>query len=153
MSRLIECSLTAFCLVVVIVPFCVAQSSVPSTSPGNCEMNAVIFDNMRSVISEGLGRDSLVIAVARLGNGETSRGLNRRRLYNLRVRWGVFGLPANRLIVAEGERVDGYGRVELYVSGRLYDTFVVRRNGDLCLACCGDDEEYYPFRGMRQRRR
>src|SRR5918998_1576813 len=119
MSRLIKYSLMAFCLVVVIVPFCVAQSSLASTSPGSCEMNAVIFDHMHSVISEGSVRDSLVIAVARLGNGETSRELNRRRLYNLRVRWRVFGLPANRLIVAEGERVNGYGRVELYISGKL----------------------------------
>ena len=152
MSRLIKFSLMAFWLGVVMAPFCVARNAVQPTSPGRCETNAVIFDHMRSVISEGLGRDSLVIAVARLGDGETSRELNRRRLYNLRVRWKAFGLPANRLIVAEGERVNGYGRVELYVSGKLYDTFVVRRNGDLCLACCGEDEEYYPFRGMRRRR-
>lgn len=152
MSKFTKYSLIALCLIVGAVSVCAAQNteSSKSASPGSCEQNSAILDNMRYVAVQGSGKDSLVIAVARLGNGETSRELNRRRLYNLGIYWKEYGLPTKRLILAESERVDGYGRVELYVMGKLFDVLLVYRGKDLCVICCGDDKRYYPLRGKKQ---
>jgi hypothetical protein len=153
MSKLAKYLLITFCFVAG-GSVCDAQNSVPSNevSPTNCEQNSATIDQIRYMVTQGSSRDSLVIAVARLGNGETLRAVNRRRLYNLGTYWKEHGLPAERLVIAEAERVNGYGRVELYVAGKLFDVLLVRRNRDLCVICCGDDERYYPLRGKKQRR-
>ena len=132
-----------------------AQNSAPSNeaSPTSCEQNSATIDQLRYMVTQGENKDSFVIAVARLGKGETSRELSRRRLYNLGTYWKEHRMPAERLILAEGERVGGSGRVELYVSGKLFDRLVARRGKDVCVACCGDDDRYYPLRGLRRRRR
>jgi hypothetical protein len=43
------------------------------------------------------------------------------------------------IITAEGERVEGYGRVELYVAGKLFSVFLARRNDDLAAGACSFD--------------
>src|SRR5882724_3072881 len=59
------------------------------------------------------GADRVLIAVARLGTGEASRELNRRRLFNVRNYLEHYrGVPAKRIVTAEGEKVRGYGRVD-----------------------------------------
>jgi hypothetical protein len=152
MTRFMKYPLIALCLIFGAVSVCKAQNP-NKTSPENCEQNSADLDNMRSVAEGGSGKDSLVIAIARLGNGETSRELNRRRLHNLRVHWGDYGLPAERLVFAEGERVNGYGRIEIYVSGKLFDIFLVERGRDFCVDCCGPDDRLYPDRVRKRRRR
>ena len=151
MIRLTKHSLVALCLVIGAFSVCLAQNP-NKTAPENCEQNSASLDNMRYVAQEGSDRNSLVIAIARLGNGETSRELNRRRLHYLRVHWGDYGLPAGRLILAEGERVNGYGRVEIYVSGKLFDVFLMERGRDFCVDCCGPDDRLYPDRVKKRRR-
>jgi hypothetical protein len=148
MNRLAKYLLIMLC-VVAEVSVCNGQNSASSNeaSPTNCEQNSATIDQTRS-----LSRESLVIAVARLGTGETSRSWNRRRLYNLGTYWKEHGMPAERLVLAEGEPVNGYGRIELYVTGKLFDMLLVRQNRDLCVICCGEDERYYPWRGRRGRR-
>lgn len=116
------------------------------TSPESCETHSLILDMMRNEVMRDSGQDGVVIAVARLGKGEVSRDLNRRRLFNLRVHWEDYGLPAAKLISAEGERANGYGRVELYVAGKLFDVLLVSRKKDLCVDCCDMDERLYPYR-------
>jgi hypothetical protein len=152
MSKFKKYSHIALCLIFGAVSLCAAQTSeLPkNTSPGSCEQNAAILDNMRYVAAQGSGKDSLIIAVARLGNGETSRELNRRRLYNLGIYWKEYDLPVKRLILTEGARVNGFGGVELYIAGKLFDVLLVNRGKDLCVVCCGDDERYYPLRGKKR---
>jgi hypothetical protein len=84
--------------------------------PDNCEVALLYLDN--STLEAGKDSESHIIAIARLGDGERSVRLDRRRLefvrdYLLNQRgW-------NNIVTASGERVKGYGRVELYVSGKL----------------------------------
>jgi|SRR5215213_2380490 len=125
---------------------CVGQEKVESgsssqrdTKPSNCEYNVSILTGAHRVA----GDDGLVIIIARLGSGETKRELIQRRLHNARTFLVVFGNRSPKTIVtAEGDRVDGYGRVELYAGGKLFDALVVGRNADLPIGGCsfdGDD--------------
>ena len=67
--------------------------------------------------------------IARLGTGETSRKLNQDRLYALREYLFEYRkLPANRLVTAEGDRVKGPGQVEIYVNGKVYALFKMKRH-------------------------
>jgi hypothetical protein len=105
------------------------------STPDGCEMNS---SSLNIVAKDELPRDGVVIAIARLGNGETSRLLNQRRL--LGVKGGLIksGLPEQRIVIAEGERVIGYGRVELYSAGKLQMTLLAFPNKVLCVDCCFD---------------
>jgi hypothetical protein len=134
-------------VILLILALCKTQGVAMSDQkpPGNCEQNSLILDNTRYVIEKD-SSDTVVVAIARLGTGEVSRKLNRRRLENLRTYWRELKLPEARLILAEGEDVEGYGRVELYVMGKLHETLTVERGKDLCVVCCGDDHRYYPLR-------
>ena len=108
------------------------------------------------------GPNSLIIAIARLGDGEDRRELNRRRLHNVRVFLANSGKRSpDTVVVAQGERVKGYGQVELYVGGRLFDVIAVGTNGDLLvgLTCEPDnidpkraDQNLYPNLDKRQKR-
>ena len=71
--------------------------------------------------------------VARLGDGETSPKVNRRRLYSA---WSYLHhagqFPENRVVKAEGERVRGAGRIELYAKGKLMLVLAAERvNADM----------------------
>jgi hypothetical protein len=77
------------------------------------------------------GEDKSLIIVARLGRGESSRNLIRRRLsapskYLVDTR----GVSKSRVITAEGERVRGPGQVEVYVGGELRIIFKMKQNRD-----------------------
>lgn len=116
-----------------------------------------------SAAHQEAGEDGLIIAIARLGDGEQRREINRRRLHNVRVYLTEFDWhrAPETVITAEGERVRGYGRVELYVGGRLFRVLAVRPNRDLSVGSCEPDDErpveaernLYPHRDRRPRRR
>jgi hypothetical protein len=95
----------------------------------------------------------VIIAIARLGKGETSRELNRRRLYSVQAYLSKrAGVPEKSIVVGEGEPTAGYGRVELYAGGKLINLLLVQRNETLCVECCGIDENYYLYRSDKKRR-
>ena len=86
-----------------------------------------------SYLSQSIGVDEPVILIARLGNGEVSRRLNRQRLQVARLYLHVGRgleppLKEEHIVTAEGERVRGAGRIEAYVRGRLFMVFVFERN-------------------------
>jgi hypothetical protein len=127
--------------------------------PSDCEANIAAL----SAANHDAGQDGLVIAIARLGDGESRRELNRRRLHNVRVYLTEFDWKRDpkTLILAEGERVKGYGRVELYVKGMQYHVLAVKRNGDLLVGSCEPDdirpkkaeENLYPYLDRAKRRK
>lgn len=126
-------------------------------SPDNCEGNSLRLDVVRNK-SLAAGENKITIAIARLGNGEQSRELNRRRLYTIRAYLTAMELPPQRLITAEGERVQGYGRIELYVGGELVEVLSVEQCKDLPVGICDDDvkdkQRYQlPRRGVVKPRR
>ena len=130
------------------------------TKPTNCEFHIATLD----AAHDQAGKDGLVIAIARLGDGEQRQELNRRRLHNVRTYLVEFDqrLPET-IITAESERATGYGRVELYVRGKLFYVLMIRRNADLAVGACsfeGDDpctfereKKLYPCLDRNRRRR
>jgi len=102
--------------------------------PQNCESDIAMLD----AASRQAGEDGLIIVIARLGDGERKREVNHRRLYNVRIyltEWDGRRNPKT-VITAEGERTSGYGRIELYVSGKIFHTLLVHRNGELIVGSC-----------------
>lgn len=119
------------------------QSTTDPTAfqpPDNCEGNAARLDVVRNK-SIAAGENKVTITVARLGNDEQSRDLNRRRLYTVRTYLTAMGLPSQRLITAEGDRVQGYGRIEVYIGGELVEVLSVERCKDLPVGICDNDLE------------
>jgi len=102
--------------------------------PQNCESDIAILD----VASRKAGNDGLIIAIARLGDGERQRRINLRRLHNVGVYLTEWDgrRSRNTLVLAEGERVRGYGRVELYVRGESFHSLLLRPNADLLVGSC-----------------
>jgi hypothetical protein len=115
---------------------------VPSNS-GACEVNAASFDSLANILRSN---DERLFVVARLGKGESSRELNRRRLHNVRTYFkdGWPQIDAKRFVFAEGDRVEGEGRVEFYIGSVLMQISLVKRGGDICVDCCEyPDPRYY----------
>jgi len=123
------------------------EGTVPSsqieTKPTNCEFNISVLTGVHRMA----GDTGLVIMIARLGRGEARRDLNHRRLHNARTFLTEFGHRNPQTIVtAEGDRVGGYGRVELYAAGKLFHVLMTNPNDDLAVGACsfeGDDPCIY----------
>jgi hypothetical protein len=137
-------------------------SSQVETKPTNCELNSSKLSGAHQAAA-ATGHDTIIIAIARLGDGERRAEVNRRRLHNVRVflaeAWKRSPLS---VVLAQGERVRGYGRVELYVGGRLFELIAVKTNGDLpvSLTCEPDtirptwfDRNLYPYVDRNRSRR
>ena len=118
----------------------------------NCEQYSADIDRMRGIFSELIGKSDYLILVARLGRGEKNRALNRRRLHNVSERLKAAGIEAKKVVVAEGERVSGLGRIEVYAGGRMVESLRVMRNQDICVECCGPDERFYPDKEIFERK-
>jgi hypothetical protein len=133
-------------------------SPLPEAILGTCEDNVSYLSNAHHLA----GSDGTIIAIARLGDGETNRDRNRRRLHNLRVYLTEFGWhrQPSTVITAEGESIKGYGRVELYVRGVLFAILQVRRNQDLLVGSCEPDDirpvkaerNLYPYLDQKSRK-
>lgn len=113
---------------------------VPSKSSG--EVTAAMLDAL-AVQASGSGERLFVIV--RLGSSEKSRGLNFVRLYNtrqyisgLRYSFGQ-GFSSKPTVFAEGERVEGEGRIEFYLGCRLELVVLAPQNKMPNLTCCDDD--------------
>lgn len=134
-------------LLLTIASFTAAQdvpqsaSSAPikmETKPTNCEFHIATLD----AAHDQAGADGLVIVIARLGDGEDRQDLIPRRLHNVRTYLVEFARrsPAT-IITAEAERVKGYGRVELYVGGKLFYVLMIRPNADFAVGSCSYEGE------------
>lgn len=112
----------------------------------NCEDNSAMLDMLANELRSSNERS---FVIARLGRGEASREISRRRLYNVRTYLEVvWSIKPERLLFAEGEKVAKEGRVEVYVGSRLLFTSLVQRGRDMCVTCCDANPAYY---GMGKR--
>jgi hypothetical protein len=116
--------------------------------PEHCESRTAAVDG----ITQKTPLNEAIIVIARLGVTETKPNLNWRRLQNVRAYWtqGV-APPARRnpetIILAQGERVDGYGRLEFYVGGKLVWVLNIPRNADIDFGdCVAPDDSYVRHR-------
>jgi len=129
---------------------------LPNLKPQHCELNVHLLDNMHHLA----GDDTIIIAVAHLGDGERNPELNRRRLHNVKAYLTTFAWkrPSETVVTAVGERVKGYGRVDLYVRGGLWASLAVWRNEDLIVGICeppymrskDETRTFYPFRDRKK---
>ena len=131
--------------------------------PPNCHgRDAVLYG-----IAKSTSPNNLITVVANLGEGEDRPNLNQRRLHNVRVYWTKFLNEYRRspdtIILTEGEKVKGYGRLEFYVDGELKASLKLKRNSDLLVVDCsrspGDpacppyERNFYPCRDRYSKRR
>ena len=121
--------------------YCQSDSSKPArieARPTNCETHIAILD----IADHAAGPVGLIIIVGRLGRGEKSRELNQHRLYSARAYLTEYraARSANTIVVAEGERTNGYGQIELYVGGKLHSVFAIVRNAGLSVGSCEPPE-------------
>lgn len=108
------------------------------TRPTNCETHIAMLD----IADQDASRDGLIIMIGRLGDGERSRELNQHRLHSARAyltEYRAVRSPGT-IIIAEGERVAGYGRIELYIGGKLHTAFAIRQNAELSVGSCEPPE-------------
>ena len=118
---------------------------VPSDSSG--EISSREIDSM-AVEARQSGERLFVIV--RLGEGETSRRLNLGRLYNTRSYLSGKSFNPSTTIFAEGERVNGEGRIEFYLGSRLRLIVLAKRNKMPNLTCC---EDYFPPAERKSKRK
>lgn len=124
-----------------------------SKTPMNCETNLFRIETITRLAVSEIDQGGVLIAIARIGDGERSRELNQRRLHNIQAYLTEYQpMKPRDVVTAEGSRVEGYGRVEIYLGGKLVDVFLIQRNKDICVDCCDIDERYYPYRKDGKRR-
>ena len=118
----------------------------------NCELNLLYQDYVSTAALEQTKNGGVLIVIARLGDGENSRELIRRRMYNVRFFLEKRGrLAPEKFVVAEGEPVKGFGRFEYYLGGKLFEQILFNKNRYICHSCCEPDARYYPDKIIYER--
>jgi hypothetical protein len=98
----------------------------------NCDSTKSNFD----LIAQTAGGEGTIIVIGHLGRGELSRKLVSRRLRNLKdFMYFTRGVSKERTVTAEGERVEGLGQIDVYISGQLFMVFRLSRNRDFLTNC------------------
>ncbi len=112
------------------------SEEVIELSSNGCEIDELNFNIVFNAANK-IGKKDFLIAIARLGTGDKKRNLNQLRLKATRE-WlvGKADFPINRLVLAEGEKVESRGRVEFYISGKLTHIIFPKPNFGLCVECC-----------------
>jgi hypothetical protein len=105
--------------------------------PTNCENHIAILD----IADQDAGQAGLIIIIGRPGKGERGKRLTEHRLYSARAYLTEYRRRSPKsIIVAEGERVDGYGRIEIYIGGKLHSLFAIKRDAELSVGSCEPEE-------------
>jgi hypothetical protein len=86
-----------------------------------------------------------IIIIARLGVDERSRLRNWRRLHNVRSYLVEHGIPAERIVTAEGVSRGSLATVEVFLGGQLRLTITAQRDKDINVDCCEEFSKYYPW--------
>ena len=127
----------------------VKLSDYANAKPLPCAHRSAIVDG----IHQKTPADELILVVARPGDGDTKPRLSWRRLHNIRAYWTEFldedhGRKPETIVLAEGERIKGYGRLEFYVGGKLVEVIKVARNSDVDFSNCYPPDDSYIRRGV-----
>lgn len=127
------------------------ERHVVRADSSSCEVNGAFLD---SLVQDARSGSERIFVIARLGDGESSRPLNRSRLEYSRFYISINkGLKSDKVVFAEGDRVNGEGRLEFYLGSKLYLVSLAKRNRMVCLTCCDDrPEERRNTRRNRARR-
>lgn len=93
--------------------------------PMECEGAATRLDF--AVVNTRKLEGAYLILIARLGTGEFSSSLNQARLSGVEEYVRRTGSDL-KYVLAQGSRVKGLGRLEIYVGGKLADIMPLRKN-------------------------
>ena len=109
-----------------------------------CEDRSAMVD----VITQRTPRDETITVIAHESTSESRPDLNHRRLHNVRAYWTQFLGPQWRrkpetIILSEGERVQGYGRLEFWIRGKLVYVLNVAHNADVDFGDCVPPDDSY----------
>lgn len=118
---------TAVCLTAASQTFAQSMNEPESVivNGNNNETTKAELDRLAQAVGDG----KLIIMIARLGHAESSRRLNYRRLQVLsNYLETVRAIPKQRIIKAVGEPMMGLGRIEVYLDGKLFMVFTLKRN-------------------------
>lgn len=141
MNKIIKAAIftSAFLFLLAIFNSAQTTADTPETVPsnGSGEVSASAIDGMRSLI----GNERLFV-ISRPGTGETKTRIAQYRLANAKS----FMLESRNFnrqtsVFAEGEPVEGEGRIEFYIGNRLWLIILAQRNKIPKLTCCDD---YFP---------
>ena len=111
--------------------FRIAQKGQPQTPksldqwPMECEGAATRLDF--AVLNTRKLEGAYLILIARLGTGEFSRSLNQARLSSVKEYVLRTGSDL-KYVLAQGSRVKGLGRLEIYVGGQLAEIMPLKKN-------------------------
>ena len=113
------------------------------SAPVECEYRTGIIERIRAIKPA----DELITVVARIGESENRPNLNRRRLHNVRAyltEWWPEGFrrKPGTVMLAEGGKVEGYGRLEFYVGGKFVEALEVAPNADVTFNNCYPPDNY-----------
>lgn len=128
------------------------EPDIIKANAARCQQNTIYIANTGAIAQTTKDR---MFVIARLGTGETSRRLNQRRLADIKTEYGD-NFRGGKIILTEGPRVTGLGRVEFYLGSELNWITLLPRNGDFCSLCCDRKQVFYksfPPRSHRKRRR
>ena len=93
------------------------------SEPVSCESFATLIDN---AAVEWLQQDgTYLIVIVRIGEGERSN-LAKSRMNSINKYLEHY--KSSRVVTAEGDRMRGLGRIELYVGGKLKTVISVKKN-------------------------
>jgi len=127
-------------------PIAAGSQSIVHNRPTGCEYNTSILDGL----AQKTKPDELIIVIAHLGTRDRKPNLNDRRLHNVRIYFTEFLTePSVRrkretVVLAQGERVQGFGRIDFYVHGQLVESLRIRENADLSVANCAREPPQSP---------
>lgn len=107
-------------------------------SQENKVLNCEDAQRIVSTINNLKVNDNLII-ISRMGKKETNKLIGRKRLEDIKSYLeNAWKRDPQTIILAEGERVAGKGRIDFYVVGILFDSLVADKNKSIQIRCSED---------------
>ena len=106
----------------------------------NCEDTIARLDAVANKLKEDNKNVKKVIFIARLGKKEVDLYLSARRLFAVRKYLVSQGVKEDKIIGAFGEKTKGLGRVEIYLTGYMFETLSLGHRKDIPVGYCEHDE-------------
>jgi hypothetical protein len=101
--------------------------------PSDCEYVRGILDATLAQVADI--EDSNVILIFRLGKGEKSKAVINRRMELVRNHINFRKQNPEKFVLAEGEKTNGLGKVEIYIKGKLTEVLFAKKNVNLGYDC------------------
>lgn len=133
MNKLLLCFLLTF--LTISIPGQERKQSETNEDPTSCELVQRILGTVHELAADGN-----VIVISKLGKGESAASLNRMRLKTVRQYLEtVWKRPSSTVILAQGERVSGFGRLEFYTNGALVYQIIAKQRINIPIICYRED--------------